>query len=97
MIKKNPSLSLCILLDMIGMSSYLLPFLGEVTDVIWAPFSAILFFFLFGRKRFGFRGAVFSFIEEILPGFDFIPTFTIAHFVRRAETSTKVQQLINLK
>lgn len=97
MIKKTPSLSLCILLDMIGMSSYLLPFLGEVTDVIWAPISAITFYFLFGRKRFGLRGAVFSFIEEILPGLDFIPTFTIAHFVRKAENSQKVQQLIKLK
>jgi hypothetical protein len=69
------------------MSSYLLPFIGETGDFIWAPVSAIIFYFLFGKKNFGILGGVFSFIEEILPGFDFIPTFTIAWLVRKNEIS----------
>jgi hypothetical protein len=37
----------------------------------------LIFHGLFGGWR-GAPGGVFSFIEEILPGLDFIPTFTIA-------------------
>lgn len=87
MLKKKflPSIYLCILLDLIGMTSYLLPVIGEAEDLAWAPVSAIIFYFLFGKKKFGFFGALFSFLEEISPGFDFIPTFTIAWFVRKKE------------
>jgi len=82
-------------MDLIGMSGYLLPFFGEVIDFIWAPVSAIIFFFLFGRKRFGMRGAAFSFIEEMLPGLDFIPTFTIAYLIKKAQTFYSISVLSN--
>jgi hypothetical protein len=87
MLKKKilPSIYLCILLDIIGMTSYLLPVIGETEDIVWAPVSAIIFYFLFGKKKFGFFGAIFSFLEEISPGLDFIPTFTIAWFIRKRE------------
>jgi len=65
------------------MSSYLLPFLGEAEDIVWAPLSAAIFYFLFGKKKFGFFGSAFSFLEEISPGLDFIPTFTIAWFFKK--------------
>jgi len=68
-----------------GMVSYLLPVIGETEDVLWAPLSAIIFYFLFGKKKFGLLGGVFSFLEEISPGFDFIPTFTIAWLIRKKE------------
>ena len=80
-----PRLSLCILLDLIGYTSYLLPVIGETEDLVWAPVSGILFYFLFGRKKFGVWGGIFSFLEEISPGLDFIPTFTIAWFIRKKE------------
>lgn len=83
--KKLPPLSVCILLDAIGFVSYLLPVLGETEDILWAPISAVIFFFLFGKKKFGILGGAFSFIEEISPGLDFIPTFTIAWFIRKYE------------
>ncbi len=83
--KKNlPNFSLCIILDIIGCSSYMLPVLGEFTDVIWAPLSGIVFFSLFG-KRLGVLGGMFSFVEELLPGMDFIPTFTIAWYIRKKD------------
>jgi len=63
----------------------LTPVIGEVEDLLWAPASAIIFYFLFGRKRFGLLGGVFSFIEEISPGLDFIPTFTISWLIRKYE------------
>ncbi len=62
----------------------MLPVLGEFTDVIWAPLSGIVFFSLFG-KRLGVLGGMFSFVEELLPGMDFIPTFTIAWYIRKKD------------
>jgi hypothetical protein len=80
-----PDVKLCIFLDLIGFISYLIPFLGEAEDIFWAPLSAIIFYFLFGRKKFGLIGGIFSFLEEISPGLDFVPTFTIAWLVRKYE------------
>ncbi len=79
-----PNLSLCIFFDILGCASYLLPFLGEISDVIWAPISGLIFFLLFG-KRLGVFGGMFSVVEELLPGMDFIPTFTIAWYMRKKE------------
>ncbi|HEY5408046.1 MAG TPA: hypothetical protein VIJ92_13210 [Ginsengibacter sp.] len=76
--RKLPSLKVCVVLDIIGCLSYIvLPF-----GPIWAVISGIIFYFLFGRK-FGVRGGVFSFIEELFPGIDLIPTFTIAWLIRK--------------
>lgn len=78
--KKQPSLSLCIILDLIGCAAIFAPGVGAIFDVFWAPVSSILFLILFGRKA--TFGAVFSFVEELIPGVDAIPTFTIAWVVR---------------
>ena len=75
--RKQPSLPLCIIMDLIGCASYALPGLGEFTDIIWAPISGIVFFMMFGGWK-GALGGLFDFTEEILPFTDFIPTFTIA-------------------
>ncbi|MGI8583457.1 MAG: hypothetical protein ACR2KX_14765 [Chitinophagaceae bacterium] len=82
--KQLPDITICIIMDLIGCASYVLPFLGEFTDLIWAPLSGMIFYSLFG-KRLGVLGGAFSFIEELLPGLDFIPTFTIAWFMRKKE------------
>lgn len=87
MLKKNslPSFYLCLFLDLMGFASYLLPLLGEAEDIIWAPVSAVIFYFLFGKKKFGIWGGLFSFLEQISPGLDFIPAFTIAWFIKKSE------------
>ena len=77
-----PSLTFCIALDRIGCISFALPGIGEFSDVVWAPISAFIFMKSF-RGRFGATGAVLNFVEEALPFADFIPTFTIAHFMRK--------------
>jgi len=91
--KKQPSLAFCVLMDVIGCSSYLLPGWGEIIDAAWAPVSAIIFFIVFGKKA--AFGAVFNFAEELLPGTDLIPTFTIAWFVRYF--ASKKQKVVALK
>ena len=82
---KLPPLIACLIMDLIGMSSYLLPLVGETEDIIWAPISGLIFYLLFGKRRFGMVGGIFSFLEELLPGTDIIPTFTIGWWMRKKE------------
>ncbi|MFL5789352.1 MAG: hypothetical protein ACJ748_14930 [Flavisolibacter sp.] len=76
--KRLPSLGACIIMDVTGSATIMIPVLGEL---IWAPISAIIFWKMFGFRK-GFFGGIFSFIEELIPGLDFIPTFTIMWFVQ---------------
>ncbi|QCX39530.1 hypothetical protein FF125_14180 [Aureibaculum algae] len=69
-------LALSILFDAIGMLSFAIPGIGEFSDVIWAPISALLVFKMY-QGAVGKIGGMVSFIEEIVPGLDFIPTFTL--------------------
>lgn len=78
---KLPSLVLCMILDIIGYASFSVPVLGEFADLIWAPVSGFIFYRLFGGKM-GIFGGGFSFLEELLPFTDFIPTFSIAWAMR---------------
>ena len=67
-------------MDFIGYASYAVPFLGEFADILWAPVSALIFYRTFGGWK-GTFGGMFNFVEELLPGLDFIPTFTLTWVV----------------
>jgi hypothetical protein len=69
-------------MDLIGYATYSVPFFGEFADLIWAPISAIIFFVTFGGWK-GVLGGIGNFLEELLPGTDFIPSFTIMWFLQR--------------
>jgi hypothetical protein len=69
-------------MDLIGMASYIIPGVTEFTDIVWAPVSGFAFYLLFGG-RFGLIGGTLDFLEEIIPFTDFIPSFTIAWFIRK--------------
>jgi len=79
-----PNLFVCLLMDIIGMATFIFPALGEIADVVWAPISATIFYLMFGG-RFGMIGGVLNFLEEIIPFTDIIPSFTIAWFIRKNE------------
>jgi hypothetical protein len=64
-------------IDGMGMLSYLIPGVGEMFDAVWAPVSAILVYFMFGRKL---SWAGFTFVEELAPFADVLPSATIAWF-----------------
>src|SRR6478609_8779953 len=83
--KPLPSLKICLLLDLIGCVFIVVPFFGEFIDIIWAPISAFLFYRMFGGGMKGLFGGAFSFIEELIPGLNLIPTFTIAWFLENAK------------
>jgi hypothetical protein len=78
MSNKNPViyLVLSILLDAIGLLSYLVPVIGEFSDFLWAPLSGWIMSRMYSNKQ-GKVAAVVQAIEELIPGFDVIPTFTI--------------------
>ena len=75
-----PNLTTCITLDVLGCLSYIFPPFGPV----WAVISGIIFYFMFGKKL-GVFGGMFSFLEELIPGVDLIPTFSIAWYMRKKE------------
>lgn len=74
--KKLIHLILGIIMDLIGMVSFAIPFFGEMSDFIWAPIAA----WVMTRLYKGTSGKVASFIamiEELLPFSDILPTFTL--------------------
>jgi len=73
---KKQKLLLSIFFDALGMLSFTLPMIGEFEDVIWAPVAYWLMTKMYAGSIGKVAGAI-TFIEEILPGLDFIPTFTL--------------------
>ena len=66
-----------ILFDGIGMLSFVVPFVGEFSDIVWAPVSAFLIYKMY-KGTAGKVGGVVTFIEEAgVFGTDFLPTFTL--------------------
>ena len=73
---KSRDLILGILFDAIGMLSFTVPFIGEFSDIIWAPLAGFLMTWMY-KGTIGKVGGTIAFLEEILPFTDFIPTFTL--------------------
>ncbi|MCG9972508.1 hypothetical protein [Christiangramia crocea] len=64
--------------DLAGMATMAIPVIGPFLDLVWAPYAAKKMSEMYpGRK--GKLASVLVFIEEILPGTDFIPTFTLMY------------------
>jgi len=65
-----------ILMDLLGMATMIIPFAGAFIDILWAPYAAKKMTEMYGGTS-GKVAAAIVFIEELLPGLDFIPTFTL--------------------
>ncbi len=64
--------------DLAGMATVAIPVIGPFLDILWAPYAAKKMTELYpGRK--GKLASVLVFLEEILPGTDVIPTFTLMY------------------
>jgi hypothetical protein len=68
---KYKMLALSLLFDAIGFITFI--------DLIWAPLSAHLMTKMYKGQTGKIAGTI-SFIEEIIPGLDIIPTFTLTWF-----------------
>ena len=71
-LSRNKKLVLGIIFDLIGMITFI--------DIIWAPVSGYLMSKMYSGRK-GRIAGILSFVEEILPGFDVIPSFTIMWFL----------------
>lgn len=76
---KYRKLYLGLLFDAIGMVSYFIPGIGEFSDIVWAPVAGWLMTRLY-KSTAGKTAGVVTFIEELVPGLDIVPTFTIMWF-----------------
>jgi hypothetical protein len=68
-------LAVSLLIDALGSASYLIPVVGEVLDVAWAPLQTILIMALYDAVSPNLKYV--SFVEEILPLTDVVPSATI--------------------
>jgi len=89
--KKYQLLLLGLLFDGIGMISFMLPGIGEFTDLIWAPIAGWLMTRMYKGNPGKIAGLI-AFIEEIVPGLDIIPSFTLmwlyTYVLKRDKTIT---------
>lgn len=92
--KKYQKLTLSLLFDAIGYVSYLIPGLGELSDIVWAPASAYIMTKMYKGNKGKVAGAI-AFIEEAMPGLDVVPTFTLmwlyTHVFSSKETKTTIE------
>lgn len=65
-----------VILDLIGMLSLLGYGVLEFMDLVWAPLAGYLMTKLYPGKS-GVAAGIITTIEELLPGVDIIPSFTI--------------------
>lgn len=90
---KYKILILSIIFDAIGYASFIIPGIGEFSDIVWAPLSGYLMTKLYKGKPGKIAGVV-SVIEEALPGLDIIPTFTLMWLYTYVFNSTDAKNII---
>mmetsp|Transcript_25784 Transcript_25784/g.44015 ORF Transcript_25784/g.44015 Transcript_25784/m.44015 type:complete len:278 (+) Transcript_25784:73-906(+) len=71
-------LFLCVCIDIIGSANEVIPLVGELVDVVYAPVAALLLRQLFSGSNIVF---LLEFAEEILPFTDILPLATICWVV----------------
>ena len=76
---KYKKLFMGLLFDGVGMLSFAIPLIGDFSDIIWAPLAAWLMTRMY-KGKVGQGAGIITFLEEIIPGLDVIPTFTIMWF-----------------
>jgi hypothetical protein len=78
-VNRTAKLGISLIIDALGYASYLMPFWGELSDIVFAFVNAGWIWYAYRSKPLAFLG----FAEEILPFTDFIPSATIAHFMTK--------------
>lgn len=95
---KYKLLFLGLLIDALGMltSSWVLPILGDFADIVWAPLTAWLMT-RFYKGNAGKIAGVVTFVEEIIPGLDIIPSFTLMWLYTYVIKDSKLSKVIDSK
>ncbi|KAG6618613.1 uncharacterized protein IUM83_01539 [Phytophthora cinnamomi] len=92
---ENPSRKLVasLAIDFLGNATFVVPGVGELADVLWAPVSAKMVDILY--KESSPHAKYVAFMEEVLPFTDFIPTATLA-WMKENLSSTELDKLLAL-
>ena len=88
---KHLKLGASVVMDLLGMATFLIPGVAELADLVWAPVAAIVHFLLY-RSWPGAAGGLVTFVEEILPVSDWVPSFTlnwIFHYMIREKKTLR--------
>ncbi|MEA1786363.1 hypothetical protein U1E44_09695 [Arenibacter sp. GZD96] len=93
---KFRNLFLGLLFDAIGMLSFVIPGIGEFSDIIWAPISGWLMTRLY-KGKIGKAAGLLNFIEELIPGLDIIPSFTLMWLYTYVLASASVKKTITIE
>ena len=93
--KKYKYLFLGLLFDAIGMLSFTVPFIGEFSDIIWAPLAGWLMTRMY-KGKIGQAAGLVTFVEEIIPGLDIIPSFTIMWIYTYIFAGVKKEKIIEI-
>ncbi|CAE7904272.1 unnamed protein product [Symbiodinium necroappetens] len=86
-------LLICLAIDLAGDATFLLPGLGELGDVAYAPLEAVALRFLFG----GAGLSVLGFFEEALPFTDALPTATTGWVLQTLFSDSPVANLLGVQ
>ncbi len=92
---KIRNLFLGLALDGIGMLSFVIPGIGEFSDVIWAPLSAWIMTRMY-KGKIGQAAGLITFAEELMPGMDIVPTFTIMWLYTYVFSGKKGEKIIEV-
>lgn len=87
------TLLVCIFIDLIGDSSFVIPGVGELEDAVWAPISAFLLSNLFGSNIL----TTLDFMKEALPGTDILPVAVTAWTLKYLFPESPVSKLLGIK
>jgi hypothetical protein len=93
---KFRKLFLGLLFDAMGLVSYVIPGIGEFSDIIWAPISGWLMTRLY-KGKIGQAAGMINFVEELIPGLDIIPTFTIMWFYTYVFKKSDNKKVVEIK
>jgi len=88
---KNKLLIKSLTYDGLGMLTLAIPFAGPFLDLLWAPYAAKKMREMYPGKK-GKIASIIVFIEEILPGTDVIPSFTLMYFYTFVWKKEKVEK-----
>ena len=92
-LERLKKLLICMVLDVLGNLSFVLPGMGESMDSVYAPFQAYMLKKLFKSNAIALIGLV----EEGLPFTDCIPTASVAWMLETFFMETTVARLLGLK
>lgn len=85
-------LLVCLAVDVIGTSSELFPFVGEISDIVWAPIAGLILRSLYGSNIL----FVLELSEEILPFTDILPLCTLCWVIETFFGDTNIAKLLQL-